>query len=83
MGRVSVGRILVAGLALGMLAASCAPAIRVYVNPEADLAFYKKIAVLPFRDLSGSGPAAPRVTRAFVSELIMTNRYELVQPSTR
>jgi hypothetical protein len=59
---------------------SCASGIRVYVNPEADLAFYKKIAVLPFGDVSGNSLAAPRVTRAFVTELIMTNRYQIVQP---
>jgi TolB-like protein len=70
-------------LTIGLLLASvtgCAPTIRVYVNPDADLAFYKKIAVLPFSDLSGNGLAAPRVTRAFVTELILTNRYQIVQP---
>lgn len=59
---------------------SCASGMRVYVNPEADLAFYKKVAVLPFADLSGNSLAGPRVTRAFVTELIMTNRYQIVQP---
>jgi hypothetical protein len=59
---------------------SCASGMRVYVNPDADLAFYKKIAVLPFGDVSGSSLAGSRVTRAFVTELIMTNRYQIVQP---
>jgi hypothetical protein len=54
--------------------------MRVYVNPEADLAFYKKIAILPFTDMSGNSLAGVRVTRAFVTELIMTNRYQIVQP---
>ncbi len=67
-------------LALGLLTVSCASGIRVYVNPEADLAFYHKIAVLPFADLSASSLAGPRVTRAFVTELIMTNRYQVLQP---
>ncbi len=69
-----------AGLALCLLAASCGPAIRVYVNPQADLAFYKKIAVLPFNDMATSQMAGARVTRAFVTEMILTNRYEIVQP---
>jgi TolB-like protein len=72
--------ILTASLALGVLVTSCASAIRVYVNPEADLAFYQKLAVLPFADMSSSALAGPRVTRAFVTELIMTNRFQLVQP---
>jgi hypothetical protein len=66
---------LLAGTAL-----SCASAMRVYVNPEADLAFYRKVAVLPFADMSASSLAGPRVTRAFVTELIMTNRYQIMQP---
>ena len=71
---------LVAGcLLLGSLS-SCASGIRLYVNPEADLAFYKKIAVLPFTDMSGNALAAPRVTRAFVTELILTDRYLILQP---
>lgn len=69
-----------AWLAALCLAASCAPAIRVYVNPEADLAFYRKIAVLPFTDLTATPMAGARVTRAFVTELIMTDRFEIVQP---
>ena len=67
-------------LATACLVSSCAPAIRVYVNPEADLAFYKKIAVLPFTDMSTAAMAGPRVTRAFVTELIMTDRFTIVQP---
>jgi curli biogenesis system outer membrane secretion channel CsgG len=69
-----------AALALASLSLSCAPAIRVYVNPQADLAFYTKIAVLPFSDISANPMASPRVTRAFVTELIMTNRFQVIQP---
>jgi TolB-like protein len=67
-------------LAASSLVASCAPAIRMYVNPEADPAFYRKIAVLPFADMSTVSLAGARVTRAFVTELILTDRYEIVQP---
>jgi TolB-like protein len=71
---------LLPGLLALALVCSCAPSIRMYVNPEADLAFYRKIAVLPFTDLSSMPQAGPRVTRAFVTELIMTDRFEIVQP---
>ena len=73
-------RVVVAGVALVIGAASCASSARVFVNPQADLAYYKKVAALPFSDLSASRDAAPRVTRAFVTEMIMCNRFELVQP---
>jgi len=67
-------------LAAWGLAASCAPAIRLYVNPEADPTFYRKIAVLPFVDMTAASLAGARVTRAFVTELIMTDRFEIIQP---
>jgi TolB-like protein len=76
-------RMPVAGLAwlvACFLAASCAPSIRLYVNPEADPTFYRKIAVLPFTDLTSASQAGARVTRAFVTELIMTDRFEIIQP---
>lgn len=70
----------VAWLAAGCLAASCAPSIRMYVNPEADPSFYRKIAVMPFTDMTTTSQAGARVTRAFVTELIMTDRFEIIQP---
>jgi curli biogenesis system outer membrane secretion channel CsgG len=69
-----------ASIALALLSLSCASAIRVYVNPGADLAYYTKIGVMPFNDMSSNPLASPRVTRAFVTELIMTNRFQVIQP---
>lgn len=63
-----------------MSALSCASGTRVYVNPDADMAFYTKIAVVPFTNISGDGFAGQRVTRAFITALILTNRYQIVQP---
>jgi hypothetical protein len=67
-------------VALCLLSLSCASGTRLYVNPEADMAYYKKIAVLPFANLSSDNLAAPRVTRAFVTELLMAARFQIVQP---
>ncbi len=67
-------------LAVLPLALSCAPATRVYVNPDADMAFYKTIAVLSFTNISGDAAAGQRVTRGFITSLMMTDRYRIVQP---
>lgn len=68
-------------IAAALTVLSCAGSgTRVYVNPAADMAFYKKIAVLPFSNMSTDGLAGQRVTRAFITELIMTDRYQIVQP---
>ncbi|HSQ60294.1 MAG TPA: hypothetical protein VLT84_07660 [Acidobacteriota bacterium] len=58
--------------------AGCASGPRLYVNSEADLAYYKKVAVLPFRNLTTERFAGERVTRAFLTELVMLERYQLV-----
>ncbi len=59
-------------------ATGCAAGPRLYVNSQADLSFYKKIAVIPFRNLTNERFAGERVTRAFLTELVMTEHYEIV-----
>jgi len=61
-----------------LAAAGCASGPRLYVNSEADLTFYKKIAVVPFRNLTNERFAGERITRAFMTELVMTEHYEIV-----
>lgn len=67
-----------AALAALLVAAGCASGPRLYVNSQADLTFYKKIAVVPFRNLTNERFAGERVTRAFLTELVMTEHYEIV-----
>ncbi len=64
-----------------MLAGCAAAPMRVYVNPQADMTMYQKIAVLPFANLSGDPFAGARVTRAFTTELVVADRFKLVDPS--
>ena len=59
--------------------AGCAAPTRLYVNSQADLTLYKKVAVVPFTDLSGQQFAGDRVTRAFTTELILTDRFHVVE----
>ena len=68
--------------ALLILALGCAStAPRYYVNPQADMTLYQKVAVLPFHNLSPQPLAGERVTRVFVTELIITDRYRVVEPA--
>ena len=73
-----------AGLLAPVLAAvlGCASAPpRLYVNPQADMAFYRKVVVLPFGNLSQQVLAGERVTRAFITELIIADRFKVVEPA--
>jgi TolB-like protein len=74
------GRRLLAALAIAGLCGCAAPA-RLYVNPQADMAFYKKVAVLQFANLSGQSFAGERVTRAFITELVIADRFQVVEPA--
>jgi hypothetical protein len=71
----------IAALPFATLGCSSAAAPRYYVNPQADMTLYQKVAVLPFQNLSPQPLAGERVTRVFVTELIIADRYKVVEPA--
>jgi TolB-like protein len=78
----SRGPVWVIALALAVGACGCASTgPRYFVNPQADMSLYKKVAIMPFGNLSTSGLAGERVTRAFITELVITDRYRVVEPA--
>ncbi len=79
--RTGSGRSIVAVLALAGGLAGCAAPARLYVNPQADMSFYKKVVVLPFTNLSQQSFAGERVTRAFVTELVIADRFRVIEPA--
>ena len=72
---------LLAAVAIATTALGCAAPARLYVNPQADVSFYKKVVVLPFTNLSPQSFAGERVTRAFITELIVADRFKVVEPA--
>ncbi|MCE9627154.1 MAG: hypothetical protein K8R56_04460 [Candidatus Eisenbacteria bacterium] len=79
---ITMRRMTGAALVLGMLAtaSSCAAGPRLFVNHKADLTYYQRIAVVPFANLTGDMNAGERVTRAFMTELVMAERFQIVEP---
>jgi len=75
-------RMLCAAWCLGLLAtAGCAAPMRVFVNRQADMTLYQKVVVVPFANLSGDPYAGARITRAFTTELVIADRFQLIDPS--
>jgi len=72
---------MLAGVLALALTSGCAASPRLFVNREADMTLYEKIAVLPFHNLSGDAYASARVTRAFTTELIISERFQIVDPA--
>ena len=67
---------------LGLLAVmGCAAPMRVFVNPQADMTLYKKVVVVPFANLSGDPYAGARITRAFTTELVIADRFQMIDPA--
>jgi hypothetical protein len=66
--------------ALALLVAGCAAGPRLFVNHEADLSYYQRVAVVPFANLTNDPNAGERVTRAFITELVIAQRFQLIEP---
>jgi curli biogenesis system outer membrane secretion channel CsgG len=80
--RRRIARTIVTSSLIALLAlVGCAAPGKLYVNGDADMSYYDKIAVLPFSNLSGQPYAGERVMRTFVTELVITERFHIVDPS--
>jgi TolB-like protein len=62
-----------------LLAAGCAGQNH-YTNRRADLSGVRKVAVLPFDNMSDERLAGEKVQRLFVAELLNANTFEVVEP---
>jgi hypothetical protein len=51
-----------------------------YVNPDADLPFYERVAILPFTSLATDRLAGEKVSSVFFTELLSTGFAEVVDP---
>src|SRR5512140_1361713 len=56
----------------------CGSSMRLYVNPDADMSYYTRIAVAPFTNFTSERFAAQRVGRAFLTELMIARRFNVV-----
>jgi curli biogenesis system outer membrane secretion channel CsgG len=58
---------------------ACAGGPRSYLNPEADMSFYERVGVVPFINLTSDRFAGEKITSTFVTELLITERFEVVE----
>jgi hypothetical protein len=72
-------RVLVALAGAAVLLGSCAAPVS-FVDPEADLAYYERVAVLPFESLAPDGLAGEKVASVFFTELLAHRFAQVVDP---
>jgi len=53
---------------------------RRFIHPDTDMSFYRKVGVVPFRNLSSDRLAGPKMTETFVTELMIPSRFEVASP---
>lgn len=73
--------VLLAAAAVLLPVAGCAPGPRLYVNRAADMTLYKRVVIVPFVNLSGEAYAPSRIVRALTTEMVIADRFEIVEPS--
>lgn len=60
--------------------AACSSSSAKYLHPNADLGAIKRVAVLPFENLTQERSAADKVQKVFLSELLATEAFDVVEP---
>jgi TolB-like protein len=51
-----------------------------YIHPNADLGAIRRVAVLPFENLTTERSAGDKVQKVFLSELLATEAFDVVEP---
>ena len=67
-------------LAGGLLLPACGSAPTRYTHPNADLGALKRVAVLPFENMTQDRSAGDKVQRIFISELLSMEAFDVVEP---
>lgn len=73
--RISSALIIVA---VAFVTACARPSIQTYFNPEADLGYYEKVGVVPFRALTADRLAGEKFAIEFVTALFASELFEVV-----
>jgi hypothetical protein len=80
-GRPSIALVLAALVVASVAGCAGGGGMRVYFNSQADMTFYEKVVVYPFTNLTGERLAGERITRSFMTELMITERFRVVEPN--
>ncbi len=56
------------------------PGKTVFLHPEYNFSFVERVAVVPFENLTNDQGAGARVTRLYITELLATDAFDVVEP---
>lgn len=58
----------------------CSAPVRDFTHSEADMSFYQKVGVIPFRSMTADQFAGEKFTAAFTTALLSARRFDVVDP---
>jgi len=74
-----IGRIALSALALALAGTlGCGTTMKVFLHPEADLAYYEKVGVVPFRSLATDRMAGEKFSLEFTTALLASEKFDVV-----
>ncbi|MFN0152459.1 MAG: hypothetical protein ACKVU1_17270 [bacterium] len=76
--RGSAGALAVVAFAACALASCSGPAR--FIDKEADIPFYERVAIVPFSALGSDATSGQKVTAVFFVELLRASQFEVVEP---
>jgi curli biogenesis system outer membrane secretion channel CsgG len=53
---------------------------RRFVHAEADISYYERVALAPFVNMTADRSAGEKATNAFLTEVLISKRFEVVEP---
>ena len=64
------------------IAGGCSPLTgsRSFVSPQADFSFYKRVGLLPFKNLSEDRLAGEKMTEVFMTEILIAGELDVMDP---
>ncbi len=77
-GRYMAGRVALA--ALLCVSASCKSTTTKYVHPNVDLGAIKRVAILPFENLTADRTAGEKLQKLFLTEVLSLDAFQVVEP---
>jgi TolB-like protein len=73
-------RCIILAIALPILAALGCGGPRTFINGNTDWTFYKQLGVLPFVNLTSDRFAGEKVQSAFITELFLAEKFQVMEP---
>ena len=72
--------LVVGSVCLPLVLTGCWTGPRTFLHPEADMEYYSRLAILPFKNLAKDRYAGDKLMECLIPELLISEKFEVVEP---